>query len=41
MNEELDSQLSAMFDDELPQAECELLALRLSRAFHKGEQANG
>jgi sigma-E factor negative regulatory protein RseA len=31
MNEELDSQLSAMFDDELPQAECELLALRLSR----------
>jgi sigma-E factor negative regulatory protein RseA len=31
MNEELDSQLSAMFDDELPQGECELLALRLSR----------
>ena len=31
MNEELDSQLSAMFDDELPQAECELLARRLSR----------
>ena len=31
MNEELDSQLSAMFDDELPRAECELLALRLSR----------
>jgi negative regulator of sigma E activity len=30
-NEELDSQLSAMFDDELPQAECELLARRLSR----------
>ena len=27
MNEELDSQLSAMFDDELPPAECELLAL--------------
>ena len=26
MNEELDSQLSAMFDDELPAAECELLA---------------
>jgi negative regulator of sigma E activity len=31
MNEELDSQLSAMFDDELPTAECELLARRLSR----------
>jgi sigma-E factor negative regulatory protein RseA len=31
MNEELDSQLSAMFDNELPQAECELLARRLSR----------
>jgi sigma-E factor negative regulatory protein RseA len=31
MNEELDSQLSAMFDDELPPSECELLALRLSR----------
>jgi sigma-E factor negative regulatory protein RseA len=31
MNEELDSQLSAMFDDELPPAECELLARRLSR----------
>jgi len=31
MNEELDSQLSAMFDDELPNAECELLARRLSR----------
>jgi sigma-E factor negative regulatory protein RseA len=31
MNEELDSQLSAMFDDELPAAECELLARRLSR----------
>jgi sigma-E factor negative regulatory protein RseA len=31
MNEELDSQLSAMFDDELPIAECELLARRLSR----------
>jgi sigma-E factor negative regulatory protein RseA len=31
MNEELDSQLSAMFDDELPSAECELLARRLSR----------
>lgn len=30
-NEELDSQLSAMFDDELPKAECELLARRLSR----------
>src|SRR4029077_19594956 len=29
--EELDSQLSAMFDDELPQGECELLARRLSR----------
>ena len=26
MNEELDSQLSAMFDDELLPAECELLA---------------
>jgi len=31
MNEELDSQLSAMFDDELPTEECELLARRLSR----------
>ena len=31
MNEELDSQLSAMFDDELPEAECQLLARRLSR----------
>ena len=31
MNEELDSQLSAMFDDELFPAECELLARRLSR----------
>ena len=31
MNEELDSQLSAMFDDELAPAECELLARRLSR----------
>jgi sigma-E factor negative regulatory protein RseA len=31
MNEELDSQLSAMFDDELPTSECELLARRLSR----------
>ena len=31
MNEELDSQLSAMFDDELPREECELLARRLSR----------
>jgi negative regulator of sigma E activity len=31
MNEELDSQLSAMLDDELPAAECELLARRLSR----------
>jgi sigma-E factor negative regulatory protein RseA len=31
MNDALDSQLSAMFDDELPQAECELLARRLSR----------
>jgi negative regulator of sigma E activity len=31
MNEELDSQLSAMFDDELHAAECELLARRLSR----------
>src|SRR5689334_12250149 len=31
MNEELDSQLSAMFDGELPVAECELLARRLSR----------
>jgi len=30
-NEEVDSQLSAMFDDELPAAECELLARRLSR----------
>lgn len=31
MNEELDSQLSAMFDDELASSECELLARRLSR----------
>ena len=31
MNEELESQLSAMFDDELPSGECELLARRLSR----------
>jgi len=31
MNEELDSQLSAMFDDELPSSECELMARRLSR----------
>lgn len=31
MNEELDSQLSAMFDDELAPEECELLARRLSR----------
>jgi sigma-E factor negative regulatory protein RseA len=31
MNEELDSQLSAMFDDALPSQECELLARRLSR----------
>ncbi|MBS0580987.1 MAG: sigma-E factor negative regulatory protein [Proteobacteria bacterium] len=31
MNEELDSQLSAMFDDELPPSQCELLARRLSR----------
>jgi len=31
MNEQLDSQLSAMFDDQLPAAECELLARRLSR----------
>lgn len=30
-NEELDSQLSAMFDDELPTPECELLARRLAR----------
>jgi len=30
-NEERDSQLSAMFDDELPEAECELLARRLAR----------
>ena len=31
MNEELDSQLSAMFDVELAPGECELLARRLSR----------
>ena len=31
MNEELDSQLSAMFDGELPGDQCELLARRLSR----------
>ncbi|HTT00773.1 MAG TPA: sigma-E factor negative regulatory protein [Steroidobacteraceae bacterium] len=30
-NEELESQLSAMFDDELPEPECELLARRLAR----------
>ena len=30
-NEELESQLSAMFDDELPEAQCELLARRLAR----------
>jgi sigma-E factor negative regulatory protein RseA len=30
-NEELDSQLSAMFDDSLPGSECELLARRLAR----------
>jgi sigma-E factor negative regulatory protein RseA len=30
-NDELDSQLSAMFDDELPAPECELLARRLAR----------
>lgn len=31
MNDERDSQLSAMFDNELPDTECELLARRLSR----------
>jgi sigma-E factor negative regulatory protein RseA len=31
MTEECDSQLSAMFDGELPAAECELLARRLTR----------
>jgi sigma-E factor negative regulatory protein RseA len=31
MNEELDSQLSAMFDDELPPEQCELVARRLGR----------
>src|SRR6267143_1977387 len=31
LNEELDSQLSAMFDDELAPEQCELLARRLSR----------
>jgi negative regulator of sigma E activity len=31
MNEERDSQLSAMFDGELPGAECELIARRLAR----------
>jgi len=31
MNEERDSQLSAMFDGELPGSECELLARRLTR----------
>jgi len=30
-NEELESQLSAMFDDELPGSQCELLARRLAR----------
>ena len=29
--DERDSQLSAMFDGELPDSECELLARRLSR----------
>jgi negative regulator of sigma E activity len=37
MNEERDSQLSAMFDGELPAAECELLARRLA----KDEQLRG
>ena len=31
MNDERDSQLSAMFDNQLPESECELLARRLSR----------
>jgi len=31
MNEERDSQLSAMFDGELPGAECELIARRMAR----------
>ena len=31
MSEERDSQLSAMFDGELPAGECELLARRLVR----------
>ena len=31
MTEERDSQLSAMFDGELPGGECELLARRLTR----------
>lgn len=31
MSDDRDSQLSAMFDDELPEAECELLARRLAR----------
>ena len=31
MNDELDSQLSAMFDGELPGGECELIARRLAR----------
>src|SRR5580658_1862063 len=31
MNEERDSQLSAMFDGELPATECELLSRRLGR----------
>jgi sigma-E factor negative regulatory protein RseA len=31
MNDERDSQLSAMFDGELPESECELLARRLGR----------
>ena len=41
MNEELDSQLSAMFDDELPEDQCQLLARRLSRdeAVHLPEIA--
>jgi negative regulator of sigma E activity len=30
-NQELESQLSAMFDDELPASQCELLARRLAR----------
>ena len=37
MNEELDSQLSAMFDGELPAVECDLLSRRLSGGVKRHE----